>query len=243
MTVATARSPTEAAAALAKILIVDDEPQIRRFLRISLTANNYEVVEAGRGAEAINRTALDKVDLVILDLGLPDIDGQRVIEQIREWSAVPIIVLSVRAGDTEKVRALDGGAEDYLTKPFSIAELMARVRAALRKRVSEGVARDPVFTHGALTVDLGKRRVTVDGADVKLSRKEYGILRLLAANPGRVLTHQQLLREVWGPGHLEDTHYLRIHVAHLRQKLADSPSHPRYILTEPGIGYRLAEEG
>jgi two-component system KDP operon response regulator KdpE len=233
----------EATAALAKILIVDDEPQIRRFLRISLIANNYEVVEAGRGEEAINRTALDKVDLVILDLGLPDIDGQTVIAQIREWSTVPIIVLSVRAGDTEKVRALDGGAEDYLTKPFSIAELMARVRAALRKRAAEGVPKDPVFSHGPLTVDLGKRRVTVDGADIKLSRKEYGILRLLAANPGRVLTHQQLLREVWGPGHLEDTHYLRIHVAHLRQKLADNPSHPRYILTEPGIGYRLAEEG
>src|SRR5579859_2065301 len=173
MTVAPVRPAAEATAALAKILIVDDEPQIRRFLRISLTANNYEVVEAGRGAEAINRTALDKVDLVILDLGLPDIDGQRVIEQIREWSAVPIIVLSVRAGDTEKVRALDGGAEDYLTKPFSIAELMARVRAALRKRNTEGAARDPVFSHGALTVDLGKRRVTVDGADIKLSRKEY----------------------------------------------------------------------
>ena len=242
MSIAAAHPAAEAPAALAKILIVDDEPQIRRFLRISLTANNYEVVEAGRGEEAINRTALDKVDLVILDLGLPDIDGQTVIAQIREWSTVPIIVLSVRAGDTEKVRALDGGAEDYLTKPFSIAELMARVRAALRKRAAEGAPRDPVFSHGALTVDLGKRRVTVDGADIKLSRKEYGILRLLAANPGRVLTHQQLLREVWGPGHLEDTHYLRIHVAHLRQKLGDNPSHPRYILTEPGIGYRLAEE-
>jgi two-component system KDP operon response regulator KdpE len=227
--------------ALAKILIVDDEPQIRRFLRISLTAYGYEVIEAGRGEEAITRTAIDKVDLVILDLGLPDIDGQSVIEQIREWSTIPIIVLSVRSGDTEKVRALDGGAEDYLTKPFSIAELMARVRAALRKR-GDGVARDPVFTHGALTVDLGKRRVTVDAAEVRLSRKEYGILRLLAANPGRVLTHQQLLREVWGAAHLEDTHYLRIHVAHLRQKLGDNPSQPRYILTEPGIGYRLAEE-
>jgi two-component system KDP operon response regulator KdpE len=238
---AAANSPTVPATALAKILIVDDEPQIRRFLRISLNAYGYEVIEAGRGEEAITRTAVDNVDLVILDLGLPDIDGQSVIEQIREWSTIPIIVLSVRSGDTEKVRALDGGAEDYLTKPFSIAELMARVRAALRKR-GDGVARDPVFTHGALTVDLGKRRVTVDAAEVRLSRKEYGILRLLAANPGRVLTHQQLLREVWGAAHLEDTHYLRIHVAHLRQKLGDNPSQPRYILTEPGIGYRLAEE-
>ncbi len=234
-------SATDASAALAKILIVDDEPQIRRFLRISLNAYGYEVIEAGRGEEAITRTAVDKVDLVILDLGLPDIDGQTVIEQIREWSTIPIIVLSVRSGDTEKVRALDNGAEDYLTKPFSIAELMARVRAALRKR-GDGVNRDPVFVHGALNIDLGKRRVAIDGQEVRLSRKEYGILRLLAANPGRVLTHQQLLREVWGAAHLEDTHYLRIHVAHLRQKLGDNPSQPRYILTEPGIGYRLAEE-
>jgi two-component system KDP operon response regulator KdpE len=241
MTLAAHAQPVEQAATLAKILIVDDEPQIRRFLRISLNAYGYEVVEAGRGEEAITKTAIDEVDLVILDLGLPDIDGQTVIEQIREWSTVPIIVLSVRAGDVEKVRALDGGAEDYLTKPFSIAELMARVRAALRKR-GDGVARDPVFSHGALSVDLGKRRVTLDGGEVRLSRKEYGILRLLAANPGRVLTHQQLLREVWGAAHLEDTHYLRIHVAHLRQKLGDTPSQPRYILTEPGIGYRLAEE-
>ena len=241
MTLAVHAQPAEQSAALAKILIVDDEPQIRRFLRISLNAYGYEVVEAGRGEEAITKTAIDKVDLVILDLGLPDIDGQTVIEQIREWSAIPIIVLSVRAGDVEKVRALDGGAEDYLTKPFSIAELMARVRAALRKR-GDGVTRDPVFSHGALSVDLGKRRVTLDGGEVRLSRKEYGILRLLAANPGRVLTHQQLLREVWGAAHLEDTHYLRIHVAHLRQKLGDNPSQPRYILTEPGIGYRLAEE-
>ncbi len=227
--------------ARAKILVVDDEPQIRRFLRISLSAHGYEVVEAARGAEAVSKTALEKVDLVILDLGLPDIDGHDVIEQIREWSEIPIIVLSVRSADVEKVRALDGGAEDYLTKPFSIAELMARVRAALRKR---GTAKtdDPIFTHGGLTVDLGRRRVTIDGAEIKLSRKEYGILRLLATSPGRVLTHQQILREVWGPNHLEDTHYLRIHVGHLRQKLGDDPAQPRYILTEPGIGYRLMEE-
>ena len=163
------------------------------------------------------------------------------IERIREWSAIPIIVLSVRAGDTEKVRALDGGAADYLTKPFSIAELMARVRAALR-RPAAGAPRDPIFSHGALTVDLGKRRVTLDGHEVKLSRKEYGILRLLAFSPGRVLTHQQLLREVWGPAHVEDTHYLRIHIGHLRQKLGDDPAQPRYILTESGVGYRLAED-
>jgi len=225
----------------AKILIVDDEPQIRKFLRISLGAYGYETVEAGSGDEAVTKAALEKVDLVILDLGLPDVDGHDVIERIREWSEIPIIVLSVRAGDTEKVRALDGGAADYLTKPFSIAELMARVRAALRKR-ADGQARDPIFAHCGLTVDLGRRRVTVDGSEVRLSRKEYGILRLLATNPGRVLTHQQLLREIWGPAHLEDTHYLRIHIGHLRQKLGDDPAQPRYILTEPGVGYRLAED-
>jgi len=234
-------SPAETPNSLAKILIVDDEPQIRRFLRISLNAYGYEVLEAAAGEEAVTRTAIEGVDLVILDLGLPDIDGHAVIERVREWSQVPIIVLSVRSGDVEKVRALDGGAEDYLTKPFSIAELMARVRAALRKR-GDTVNREPVFSHGTLTVDLGKRRVTVSGAEVRLSRKEYGILKMLAANPGRVLTHQQLLRELWGPAHVEDTHYLRIHVGHLRQKLGDNPAQPRYILTEPGIGYRLAEE-
>lgn len=237
----TAETPIGPAASGAKILIVDDEPQIRKFLRISLSAYGYEIIEASSGGDAVTKAALEKVALVILDLGLPDIDGHAVIEQIREWSDIPIIVLSVRAGDTEKVRALDGGAADYLTKPFSIAELMARVRAALRKR-TDGQLRDPIFTHCGLTIDLGKRRVTLEGAEVRLSRKEYGILRLLATNPGRVLTHQQILREIWGPAHLEDTHYLRIHIGHLRQKLGDDPSQPRYILTEPGVGYRLAED-
>jgi two-component system KDP operon response regulator KdpE len=225
-----------------KILIVDDEPQIRRFLRISLNAYGFEVVEAGNGGDALTKAALEGVDIVILDLGLPDIDGHTVIERLREWTEIPIIVLSVRSGDADKVRALDSGASDYLTKPFSIAELMARVRAALRKRAN-GKTAESIFTHAGLTVDLGRRRVTIDNAEVKLSRKEYGILRLLVANPGRVLTHQQLLREVWGPAHLEDTHYLRIHIGHLRQKLGDDPSQPRYILTEPGVGYRLAEDG
>jgi two-component system KDP operon response regulator KdpE len=199
-------------------------------------------LEASGGEEAVTKSAMEKVDLVILDLGLPDFDGHMVIERIREWSEIPIIVLSVRSGDVEKVRALDGGAEDYLTKPFSVPELMARVRAALRKR-GDGQARAPVFRRGALTVDLGRRKVTVNDAEIRLSRKEYGILKLLAGSPGRVLTHQQLLREVWGPAHLEDTHYLRIHIGHLRQKLGDDPAQPRYILTEPGVGYRLTEDG
>jgi two-component system KDP operon response regulator KdpE len=223
------------------IMVVDDEPQIRRFLRISLGAYGYRVVEAARGEEAVSKAALEKIDLIILDLGLPGIDGHAVIEQIRGWSQIPIIVLSVRSSDSEKVRALDSGAEDYLTKPFSMVELMARVRANLRKR-GEGAARDPVFKHAELVVDLARRRVTVNNVEVRLSRKEYEILRLLVSNAGRVLTHQQLLREVWGPAHLEDTHYLRIHVGHLRHKLGDDPSQPRYILTEPGVGYRLAED-
>jgi two-component system KDP operon response regulator KdpE len=224
-----------------RILVVDDEPQIRRFLRISLGAHGYDIVEAARGEEAVAKAAIEKVDLIILDLGLPDVDGHSVIEQVRSWSQIPIIVLSVRSSDNDKVRALDGGAEDYLTKPFSIAELMARVRAALRKR-RDGVERDPVYVHGGLTVDLARRRVMVDGTEIRLSRKEFEILRLLVSNAGRVLTHQHLLREVWGPAHLDDTHYLRIHVGHLRHKLGDDPSKPRYILTEPGVGYRLAEE-
>lgn len=226
----------------ANILVVDDEPQIRRFLRISLGAHGYTVLEAGRGQEAIDRAAVDKIDLIILDLGLPDLDGQAVIEQIRGWSRVPIIVLSVRSGDMEKVRALDGGAEDYLTKPFSIAELMARVRAALRKR-GDAARPLPVFRHGDMIVDLPRRRVTVKGSEIRLSRKEFEILKLLVANAGRVLTHQQLLREIWGAAHVDDTHYLRIHVGHLRQKLGDDPAQPRYIVTEPGVGYRLMEEG
>jgi two-component system KDP operon response regulator KdpE len=225
-----------------RLLVVDDEPQIRKFLRISLGAHGYEVIEASSGEEAVAKSATENIDLVILDLGLPGLDGHGVIQRIREWSQMPIIVLSVRAGDVEKVQALDGGAEDYLTKPFSIAELMARIRAALRKR-GAGEAREAVFTHRDLSIDLGRRKVALDGKEIRLSRKEYGLLRLLATHPGRVLTHQQLLRELWGPAHLEDTHYLRIHIGHLRQKLGDDPAKPRYILTEPGVGYRLAEDG
>jgi two-component system, OmpR family, KDP operon response regulator KdpE len=225
-----------------KILIVDDEPQIRKFLRISLTAHGYDVVEAATGAEGVAQAAGERPDLIILDLGLPDFDGHQVLAKIRERSQTPVIVLSVRAGEAEKVRALDGGAEDYLTKPFGIGELLARIRAALRKRRDGTEPRDIVFRKGDLIVDLGHRRVTLRGEEVKLSRKEYDILKLLVINAGRVVTHQQILSEVWGPNHLEDTHYLRIHVGHLRQKLDDDPASPSYILTEPGVGYRLATD-
>jgi two-component system, OmpR family, KDP operon response regulator KdpE len=225
---------------LARILVVDDEPQIRKFLRISLGAHGYEVIEAARGEEGVRKCATESPNLVILDLGLPDLEGQEVIARIREWSTVPIIVLSVRAAEAEKVAALDGGAEDYVTKPFGIHELLARVRAVLRSRKQEGEP-PPVVRIGDLAIDLARHRVRVADTEVKLSRKEFALLRMLALHAGRIVTHQQLLREVWGPAHEHETHYLRIYIGHLRQKLGDDPANPRYISNEPGVGYRLLE--
>lgn len=224
---------------MAKILIVDDEPQIRAFLRISLGAHGYETVEAGRGEQAVQRCATEQPDLMILDLGLPDMDGLEVIRRTREWSAVPIIVLSVRSEDADKVAALDAGAQDYVTKPFSIAELLARLRAVMRDRAKPGDPEPTELACGDLAIDLARRRVAVAGNEVKLSRKEFDLLALLARHAGRLLTHRQLLEQLWGPAHVSDTHYLRIYVAHLREKLGDDPSRPRYITTEPGIGYRF----
>jgi two-component system KDP operon response regulator KdpE len=226
---------------LARILVVDDEPQIRKFLRISLGAYGYEVIEAARGEEGVGRCATESPDLVILDLGLPDLDGRAVIARIREWSTIPIIVLSVRAAEVEKVAALDAGAEDYVTKPFGIHELLARVRAVLRSRQHKGEPPPPGVTIGELAIDLARHRVRIGGAEVKLSRKEFALLRVLALHAGRIVTHQQLLREVWGPAHEHETHYLRIYVGHLRQKLGDDPADPRYLSNEPGVGYRLLE--
>jgi two-component system KDP operon response regulator KdpE len=220
-----------------RILVVDDEPQIRKFLRISLTAHGYEVVEAPRGEDGIAKCATSQPSLVILDLGLPDLDGQQVIRRIREWSEVPIIVLSVRARETEKVSALDSGANDYVTKPFSIDELLARVRAAMRSRL--GATDLAEFVIGELVVDLPRHKVSLGGEDVKLTRKEFELLRMLARNAGRIVTHRQILREVWGPAHEDDVHYLRIYIGHLRQKLGDDPANPQFIESEPGVGYRL----
>jgi two-component system, OmpR family, KDP operon response regulator KdpE len=221
-----------------RILVVDDEPQIRKFLRISLAANGYDVVEAPAGEEGIAKCAVSQPSLVILDLGLPDIDGQQVIARIREWSDVPIIVLSVRTKDSEKVHALDNGANDYVVKPFSIDELLARVRAALRARL-QGIAQAAEVVVGELVVDVPRHRVSVAGQDVKLTRKEFELLKMLAQNAGRIVTHRQILREVWGPAHVEDVHYLRIYIGHLRQKLGDDPANPQFIESEPGVGYRL----
>ncbi|MDR3441110.1 response regulator [Telmatospirillum sp.] len=223
---------------MARILVVDDEPQIRKFLRISLGANGHEVIEAQTADEGAEQARTRKIDLVILDLGLPDMDGQETISAIRETSKVPIIVLSVRAQEVDKVEALDRGADDYVVKPFGIAELMARVRAALRQK-SEAPESQGVLTIGTLTLDFARHVLTRDGQELHLSKREYELLQFLATSPDHVLTHKQILKSVWGPAHVEDTAYLRVYVNQLRQKLEVDPAAPRIILTEAGVGYRL----
>lgn len=223
------------------ILVIDDEPQIRKLLRISLNAGGYRVVEAGSGEEGLAQAALNRPDLVVLDLGLPDRDGQEVLRELREWSPVPVLVLSVRAAESEKVLALDGGANDYVTKPFGIQEFLARIRVLLRQG-RQGETQEASVGVGPLSLDFAYRRVTLAGAQVPLTRKEYAVLAMLARHLGRVVTQQQLLRDIWGPTHVEDTHYLRVVVGHLRQKLADDPACPRFIVTEAGVGYRLRED-
>ena len=220
-----------------KILVVDDEPQIRKFLRISLGANGYEVMEAENGTQGIAGIRDAAPDLLILDLGLPDLDGQEVITLVRQISDLPIIVLSVRSQEFDKVEALERGANDYVVKPFGVAELMARVRAVLRQRAAKG--NDDVVEAGSVAIDLGRRIVTRDGAEVHLSKREWGLLAFLASQPDHVLTHKQILKEVWGPAHGEDTAYLRVYVNQLRQKLEADPSAPTLIVTDAGVGYRL----
>ena len=224
---------------MASILVVDDEPPIRRLLRNTLTVQDYRVVEAATAAEAMDSLRRDKPDLVILDLGLPDVDGMDLIPKIREQSQVPIVVLSSRDDEKGKVGALDLGADDYVTKPFGIDELMARVRTALRHRLQEQGSR-PVFKSGDLSVDLVHRRVLVDGREVKLSPKEYEILQQFVIHAGKVLTHRHLLREVWNAELTGDVQSLRVFIRQLRQKLEQDPEQPRHILTEPGVGYRLS---
>jgi two-component system KDP operon response regulator KdpE len=224
-----------------RVLVVDDEPQIRRFLRTTLSAHGYRVKEASSGCEALALTATEQPELLLLDLGLPDIDGLEVIRRLREWSTVPIIIVSVRGHESEKIAALDKGADDYVTKPFGMGELLARMRAALRHRLQAELD-EPVFRVAGLTVDLGRRVVTVESHEVRLTPKEYDLLRLLVTHAGKVITHQHLLRAVWGPGSVHETHYLRVYIGQLRQKLEPDPAQPRYILTEPGVGYRLRME-
>jgi two-component system KDP operon response regulator KdpE len=223
---------------MGRILVVDDEPQIRKFLRISLGANGHEVIEAETAGQGVEMARTRKIDLVILDLGLPDVDGQETISAIRETSPVPIIVLSVRAQEVDKVEALDRGADDYIVKPFGIAELMARVRVALRQKTEETENLD-ILTIGALHLDFDRRVINRGNEEVHLSKREYELLRFLASSPDHVLTHKQILKSVWGPAHVEDTAYLRVYINQLRQKLEDDPASPRLILTEPGVGYRL----
>jgi two-component system KDP operon response regulator KdpE len=224
-----------------KALIIEDDAQIRKFLRISLEANGFSVDEARLGGDGIGQAAQIKPDVIILDLGLPDMDGITAIEHVREWSRTPIVVLSVRADAEDKVRALDAGANDFVTKPFNITELMARLRVMLRTRAEAGATDSPVYRNGRLEVDLMRRQVRHDGVVLHLSRKEYDLLRLLVRHVGQVLTHQQILREIWGAAHTDDVHYLRVLVGSLRQKLGDDPTRPHYIATEQGVGYRLLE--
>jgi two-component system KDP operon response regulator KdpE len=225
---------------LPRILLVDDEPAIRRFLRASLQAHGYAVYEAERGAEALNSVQAHRPDVVILDLGLPDLEGTEVTRRLRKWSAVPIIILSVREQEADKVEALDAGADDYLTKPFGVGELLARVRAALRRfGPAEGRA---VFTSGDLQVDLTRRIVQVADTPLQLTPTEYDLLKALVAHAGKVLTHRQLLRLVWGEAYEDDLHLLRVHMSNLRSKLEPDPMRPRYLVTEPGVGYRLKSD-
>ncbi len=230
--------PTETSPNPAQILVIDDEPQIRRFLDISLRAQGYKVASATSGREGLEVLASQGADLVVLDIGLPDMDGHEVLRELRGWSRIPVIMLTVRAGETEKVAALDAGANDYVTKPFGTQELMARIRVLLRQHA--GSAEDAaVFDDGRLHVDLSRREVRLDGERLTLGRKEYALLALLLKNSGRVVTQPQILRELWGSTHSEDTHYVRVLVGKLRQKLGDDAAEPRWIATEPGVGLRF----
>jgi two-component system KDP operon response regulator KdpE len=224
-----------------KVLVVDDEPQIRRALRTSLEAHGYEVAAVANGEEGVLGAAEQQPDLVLLDLGLPDMDGTEVIRRIRGFSEVPVIVLSVRESQADKVAALDVGADDYVTKPFGMEELLARTRAALRRSGVDEPA-EPVLVYGALAIDLPRRLVTRDGAQVHLTPTEYGLLEALVTNPGKLLTHEWLLRRVWGQGYGTETTYLRTYVRALRKKLGDDASAPALIVTEPGVGYRWVGE-
>jgi two-component system KDP operon response regulator KdpE len=225
-----------------QILIIEDELQIRRFLRTSLVSHGYELQEASTGQEGIEQAAQFHPDGIILDLGLPDMDGLEVLQRIRSWSAVPVVILTARGQEQDKIALLDAGADDYLTKPFSVGELLARLRAALRRSAGMQASEMPLAVIGSLKVDMVRRQVFLDGEEVHLTPIEYKLLVALVRNLGRVVTQRQLLQEVWGPEYIDSAHYLRIYMQHLRHKLERDPARPRYLLTEPGVGYRLKEE-
>jgi two-component system, OmpR family, KDP operon response regulator KdpE len=224
-----------------RALLIEDDPQIRRFVRTVLASEGFEVFEAVSGERGLAEAGTRRPELVILDLGLPDMDGIRVIQQLREWASMPVIVLSARNLESAKITALDAGADDYLTKPFGVGELLARIRTALRHSTGAGHEAAVEFAICNLKVDLIHRRVHVDDREVHLTPIEYRLLGVLIKNAGRVMTHRQLLREVWGPAHSEDNHYVRIYMAQLRHKLEQDPAQPRFLLTEAGVGYRLSE--
>jgi two-component system, OmpR family, KDP operon response regulator KdpE len=220
-----------------RVLVVDDERAIRRYLHAALNAQGYTVHEATSGQEALNAVLADRPDLIILDLGLPDLDGVEVTRRLREWTQIPILILSVREQESDKIAALDAGADDYLTKPFSSGELLARMRVALRRSMQS--TSEPVYQIDELSVDLAHRQVMIAGEEIPLTPTEYDLLRLLVQNAGKVLTHRQLLRQVWGSGYESEAHLLRVNMSNLRRKIEPDPTRPHYILTEPGVGYRL----
>lgn len=219
------------------VLVIDDEPQIRRLLRFSLEGNGYRVFDAATGNEGILQAAQCRPDVILLDLGLPDLDGLEVLQRIREWSRVPVLILSVRDREQDKVSALDNGADDYVTKPFNTAELLARMRAALRHFQPQGT--DALFRNGDLEVDLAARVVRKGGKEIKLTPTEYALLRLFVTHAGKVLTHRQILADVWGPNAGSETHFLRVHIAHLRDKIENNSTRPEMLITESGVGYRF----
>lgn len=222
----------------ARILVIDDEPQIRKLLKVALQAHQYTIHEASTGEDGVLQASLTHPDLIVLDLGLPDMSGMDVLARIRDWSSVPIIVLTAKEREEDKIAALDGGADDYVTKPFGMGELVARIRVALRHAAKS--PSEPVLHIGELTIDLAQRIVELNGERIKLTPTEYDLLKILAANAGKVVTQRQLLQQVWGTHHNEsDSHYLRIYIGHLRKKLEEDSTRPKWIVTEPGIGYRL----
>lgn len=226
----------------AVVLVIEDEASIRRFLRVALESQGYDYAEAATGEEGVTQAGMRAPDLVLLDLGLPDLDGLEVVRRIRSWSAAPILVLTARGRERDKVQALDAGADDYVTKPFSMPELLARMRVALRHRARIGAGEEPsVFEGGPLRIDFARRRVFVRGAEVSLTPIEFRLVSLLARHAGRVLTHDFLLRQVWGPSYTSEHHYLRVYMAQLRHKLEAEPGRPRLLLTETGVGYRMAD--